>query len=198
MTWSTASLGDTADVIRGVTFRKTDATSLSSPSRTPVLRAGNIGEELDLENDLLWVPSHLVSPNQQARKHDIVMCTSSGSPAVVGKSALLRPKVGRNYRRVLRSYSDEVGKIQSRVSRILSQKRKVSPMDEKCSRSQYKEHPQERYRKISRSAPIARRAEANRHHPQPGGEDRAAAEAGTRAVARIYSRLVHKDVWRPG
>lgn len=83
-------LGDAADIIRGVTFRKSDVTGFPAPHRTPVLRAGNIGKDLDLDNSLVWVPSHLVSPDQRTRRGDIVMCASSGSSAVVGKSAALQ------------------------------------------------------------------------------------------------------------
>lgn len=83
-------LGEAADVIRGVTFRKAEATDFAAPDRTPVLRAGNIGKDLNLDNGLVWVPNHLVSQNQRTRRGDIVMCASSGSSAVVGKSALLR------------------------------------------------------------------------------------------------------------
>ena len=83
-------LGEVADVIRGVTFRKSDATNIHAPDRTPVLRAGNIGKSLNVDNDLVWVPHHLVSPKQRTRRGDIVMCASSGSSAVVGKSAPLQ------------------------------------------------------------------------------------------------------------
>ena len=42
------------------------------------------------DKNLLWVPNHLVSSKQRTRCGDIVMCTSSGSSAVVVKSAHLR------------------------------------------------------------------------------------------------------------
>ena len=83
-------LAEVADVIRGVTFRKSDASDVPSPDRTPVLRAGNIGNDLELDRNLVWVPSELVSQNQWVCLSDIVMCASSGSSAVVGKSATLR------------------------------------------------------------------------------------------------------------
>ncbi len=83
-------LGEVSDVVRGVTFRKSDATNYLVPDHTPVLRAGNIGKDLDLDNSLVWVPSHLVSPDQRIQRGDIVMCTSSGSSTVVGKSAPLQ------------------------------------------------------------------------------------------------------------
>lgn len=56
----------------------------------PVLRAGNIGNELELDRNLIWVPSQLISPSQRMRVGDIALCASSGSSTVVGKSALLR------------------------------------------------------------------------------------------------------------
>ncbi len=83
-------LAEVADVIRGVTFKKSDSFDFPLVDRTPVLRAGNIGQELDLDRNLVWVPSKLVSPTQTLRLRDIVMCTSSGSATVVGKSASLR------------------------------------------------------------------------------------------------------------
>ncbi len=83
-------LGEVADVIRGVTFRKSDAADSPASDRTPVLRAGNIGKDLDLDNGLVWVPSDLVLQKQRTLRGDIVMCASSGSSVVVGKSAPLR------------------------------------------------------------------------------------------------------------
>lgn len=83
-------LANVADVVRGVSFQKRDVSDLPAPNRTPVLRAGNIGVELELHHDLIWVPSQFVSSNQLLRPMDIVMCASSGSAAIVGKSALLR------------------------------------------------------------------------------------------------------------
>ena len=86
----TVALEEIADVIRGVTFAKADATDKPGDGLLPVLRAGNISDELDVENNLVFVDQSKVSPKQVLRKSDIVVCTSSGSASVLGKSAILR------------------------------------------------------------------------------------------------------------
>jgi type I restriction enzyme S subunit len=76
-----------ADVIRGVTFSQGDSIHEDREGYLPILRAGNIGVRLETERDLVWVPERFVSERQRLRKHDILMCTSSGSALVVGKTA---------------------------------------------------------------------------------------------------------------
>jgi len=83
----TVQLSAVCEFIRGVTFDKADATTRPEVGKTPVLRAGNIGEELDAQNDLVWVPDAQVSDEQRLRQNDIAICMSSGSPEVVGKTA---------------------------------------------------------------------------------------------------------------
>jgi len=84
----TVQLGEVCEFIRGVTFDKADATTRPEIGKTPVLRAGNIGEDdLDAQNDLVWVPDARVSDEQRFRRNDIAICMSSGSPEVVGKTA---------------------------------------------------------------------------------------------------------------
>ena len=54
----------------------------------PVLRANNIvSGELKFDN-LVFVPNERIAPVQQVKMGDIVMATSSGSKAVIGKTAL--------------------------------------------------------------------------------------------------------------
>lgn len=89
MRWPTAQLSPgIADVVRGVTYSQGDAAQESRDGFLPVLRAGNIGQRLETERDLVWIPEHFVSDRQRMRKDDIVMCTSSGSALVVGKTAI--------------------------------------------------------------------------------------------------------------
>jgi type I restriction enzyme S subunit len=83
----TVQLGAVCEFIRGVTFDKADATTRPEFGKTPILRAGNIREELDAQNDLIWVPDARVSDEQRLRQNDIAICMSSGSPDVVGKTA---------------------------------------------------------------------------------------------------------------
>lgn len=79
-----------AQVVRGVSFDKGEAASVPGDGTVPVLRAGNIDFDLRLDRDLVWVPQRRVSAVQLMRPGDIAICMSSGSAAVVGKTAILR------------------------------------------------------------------------------------------------------------
>lgn len=89
MTAASVELSRIADVIRGVSFDKNESSYKPDSGYFPILRAGNINELLLLDQDLVWVPSARVSPSQLLRSNDIVICMSSGSSSIVGKSAIL-------------------------------------------------------------------------------------------------------------
>lgn len=89
MSWPTATLDSISEVVRGVTFSKADAESDPREGLLPVLRAGNIAETLNIESDLVYVDQGHISEKQRLRPKDIVICTSSGSASVLGKSAML-------------------------------------------------------------------------------------------------------------
>jgi type I restriction enzyme, S subunit len=86
--WSSATLGDVAEVIRGVTYRKGDTTDAPQEGFVPLLRSGNIGSDLLLTEKLVYVPRELVRDEQMLRAGDIVVSTSN-SRELVGKSASL-------------------------------------------------------------------------------------------------------------
>lgn len=88
--WPRAALVDVVEFIRGVSFDKSEAKYRPVEGHVPVLRAGNIGKGLALNEDLVWVPPSRVADDQMLRVGDIAICMSSGSPAVVGKTAQLR------------------------------------------------------------------------------------------------------------
>lgn len=88
--WRETKLDKLTEVIRGVTFDKSEAFDSPSTGRLPVLRAGNIGNQLDLHRDLVWLPKETISQTQRLKKRDIVMCASSGSNSIVGKCAAVR------------------------------------------------------------------------------------------------------------
>ena len=88
--WRWAHLSEICNCIRGVNFKKSVVSHTSTIGYLPILRAGNIGEKLDTENDLVWVSQDYVSEEQLLRIGDIVVCMSSGSPSVVGKTASLQ------------------------------------------------------------------------------------------------------------
>jgi type I restriction enzyme, S subunit len=108
-----------AEVVRGVTFSKGDAVAAPREGYAPVLRAGNIQDHLILDDDLVYIPEKMVSEKQRLRRGDIVMCTSSGSAEIVGKTAfsdqdwngsfgafcaVVRPKTGKCNPRYLFHY----------------------------------------------------------------------------------------------
>jgi type I restriction enzyme S subunit len=79
-----------ADLVRGVSYPKTDSRDDPAPGYVPVLRATNIqGSRLVLDSDLVYVAESNVAPEQLLRPGDIVVATSSGSKHLVGKSAHL-------------------------------------------------------------------------------------------------------------
>jgi type I restriction enzyme S subunit len=84
------ALGEVCDFVRGVTFDGNDAIDVSKEGYVPILRAGNIGDELYIQDDLVWVPEKRVSKEQYFQVGDIAICMASGSPAVLGKTAQLK------------------------------------------------------------------------------------------------------------
>ncbi len=84
--WRQNALGSCADFVRGLTYKKPDASSKSEVGRVPLLRATNFDNgRLSLE-DLLHVPENLVKDAQYLREGDTLIATSSGSISVVGKA----------------------------------------------------------------------------------------------------------------
>ncbi len=75
-------------MIRGVSYKKVDASSVSAEGFVPLLRATNIDRILNF-NGLVYVPTQYVNPDQYLRPGDIVIAASSGSSSVVGKAAQL-------------------------------------------------------------------------------------------------------------
>lgn len=85
--WVSAGLLEVSDLLRGVTYTKSDARDLAFTSSIPVLRATNIVDRgFDL-SALVHVPDHIVSEAQRIKRGDVVVATSSGSISVVGKGA---------------------------------------------------------------------------------------------------------------
>ena len=90
--WIWAKLAEICEMIRGVGFKTHQTKRIAIDGYAPILRAGNIGQSLDLENDLIWVPNQLVADAKFFNVGDIAICMSSGSPKVVGKTARLDKK----------------------------------------------------------------------------------------------------------
>lgn len=86
--WTDVALGDVAEQVRGVSYKKDEAASSPGPDRVPVLRAGNLRNDGRVDtSDLVWVPKNRVSDRQRLQPGDVIVATSSGSLDVVGKAA---------------------------------------------------------------------------------------------------------------
>jgi type I restriction enzyme S subunit len=92
-------LADVADVVRGVTYKKQDASEKPGEELIPILRANNIQDGvLEVEGELVHVPRKLVSESQVLRKGDVVIATSSGSKDLVGESSTHARRLDRFFR----------------------------------------------------------------------------------------------------
>lgn len=95
--WELVPLLDLGELIRGVTYSKNDASDSPFSGSVPVLRANNIQDRHFGLDGLVHVPSELVSPAQFIVKGDVVIATSSGSIAVVGKAAQAQEDLGAGF-----------------------------------------------------------------------------------------------------
>ena len=89
--WRKLPLIGVAKIVRGVSYRKEHSSEHFKDGHIPILRATNIQEEkLILDSELVYVPQNYVKSDQLLKKEDIVVCMSSGSKHLVGKTAQLR------------------------------------------------------------------------------------------------------------
>ena len=86
--WTKTRLGELLTIVRGVSYKKEDATKEPGRDLIPILRATNIQQGLVFD-EFVYVPSRYVSEEQFLRPGDIVIAASSGSRSVVGKAAQL-------------------------------------------------------------------------------------------------------------
>ena len=88
--WEWSNLSEIADFIRGVSYKKGDASDTPQKGLLPILRATNIQDDkLITDEYLVYVPEKYVKPEQFLKNGDVVICMSSGSKHLVGKTARL-------------------------------------------------------------------------------------------------------------
>jgi len=88
--WTEASVSEIAELLRGVSYKKAVARDTPQDGYAPILRATNIqNDSLVLDSDLVYVPEEHVKPEQKLQVGDIVICMSSGSKHLVGKTGQL-------------------------------------------------------------------------------------------------------------
>jgi type I restriction enzyme S subunit len=84
--WVWTRISQIGDLMRGVSYKKDEASKEPRPGYLPILRASNIDQGLST-NDLVYVPNKRIAPEQLITKGDIVFAMSSGSKDLVGKAA---------------------------------------------------------------------------------------------------------------
>jgi type I restriction enzyme S subunit len=91
--WDNIELSKIANLERGISYQKEDSSSAPKPNYVPILRATNIQEDdLILDKYLVYIHEDKIKKNQFLQIGDIVICMSSGSKDLVGKSAQLWKK----------------------------------------------------------------------------------------------------------
>lgn len=85
--WEVKGLGNYAQPIRGVTYKKEEVKNSSDKDTIPILRATNINNAVIDLHDMVYVPAELVAEDQILDKFDVLITMSSGSKAHVGKNA---------------------------------------------------------------------------------------------------------------
>jgi type I restriction enzyme S subunit len=84
--WEWQRGSEVFDVIRGVSYKKNDASDSPVGGSFPVLRANNIGNGINFDS-LVYVPRNNIRDEQFVRRGDILIAMSSGSKKLVGKAA---------------------------------------------------------------------------------------------------------------
>lgn len=86
--WKVGTVGQIADLVRGVSYDSQNIKSQDDENVVPILRATNIsGNVIDL-NNMVYVPVEFVSEKQILNQYDILMTMSSGSKEHIGKNGL--------------------------------------------------------------------------------------------------------------
>lgn len=87
--WEVKSVNELCTSYRGVSYDKSDL--LSDNNGILVLRGNNIqNSALVYDNNVAYIPQHLVSEEQKIKRNDIVMTMSSGSKEHIGKCMLFK------------------------------------------------------------------------------------------------------------
>jgi len=93
--WVESNIGTISEIIRGVSYKKNEASSSYSEHSIYILRGGNIQDgRIDFEtDDNVYVKSHLVNPKQYIQKDDVVIVGSTGSKKLIGKAGIAEDKL---------------------------------------------------------------------------------------------------------
>ncbi|ELI6422253.1 restriction endonuclease subunit S [Aeromonas veronii] len=85
--WASTKLDCVVNIVRGVTYKKDQASDFFVAGYLPVIRANNIQNDKLILSDFVYVDANIIKCTQKIKKNDIVVAMSSGSKSVVGKTA---------------------------------------------------------------------------------------------------------------
>ena len=94
--WKITKMHEISELIRGVTYKKTDSSTTPNSNFIAILRGNNIQSKLIFE-ELVHVPKKYVNEEQFLKKNDVVITMSSGSKHLVGKSARVLNDIGVSF-----------------------------------------------------------------------------------------------------
>ncbi|MBG53093.1 MAG: hypothetical protein CML99_11860 [Rhodobiaceae bacterium] len=84
--WANCRVGEISDLVRGVSYAKSEASKEAKPGYSKLLRANNINVSVNFD-DLVYVKDERVSSEQRLADGDVIIAMSSGSKSLVGKAA---------------------------------------------------------------------------------------------------------------
>ena len=96
VTWVWAPFGQFHQLVRGVTYSKSDVADGPTKNYVAILRANNIGSVLT-HDDPVYVKRECVSADQFLRAGDFMIALSSGSKNLVGKAAFVPENFGEAF-----------------------------------------------------------------------------------------------------
>ena len=94
--WEWSNIAELAEVIRGVSYEKSQASEIFRDGYVALIRGNNINATLNLDR-LVYVPTTQVSAEQLIRRGDVVIAMSSGSAHLVGKAAQAELDLGYGF-----------------------------------------------------------------------------------------------------
>ena len=86
--WKLTKVVDISEIVRGITYQKSDASTTIFDNSCLVLRGGNIQDgKIVIEDDCVYVPDSIVKKDQKLRIGDVIIVGSTGSAKLIGKAA---------------------------------------------------------------------------------------------------------------
>ena len=86
--WTWTSLGDVADLVRGITFSASDKATVPTAGALPCFRSGNIQKEI-VWGDFVYVPKTVLKSDTQLVRANDILISIANSYELVGKSSIV-------------------------------------------------------------------------------------------------------------